>query len=610
MENIRGNKEPNFEGMWSDAFEGKEMKPSPELWQKLDNHLANQESKKYRKGIFFYKWVAAASVVLLLVASGLYIATYQQASDVVAGGDTAAIPATEQPNAAKNESTNELLDRQSSVFSTNESAVLAEGQGAENELRESLASNDEENSPNEIAAATGGVNDKVNAKSSLQNEVGDKDVIPNTTDTEQTMAINNESTQELLDSQSPEFTSKDSPVLTEDKIVKNELRESLTGRGEVNKTNEIAVTNSGLNDKVNPNSSLQNDVGGNNGDKVSNTGDKGGIPIFADKQNMAVIKDESVKKSPSSVGDGKAGTGKSGSNGLVVDNLATNGTNLIWMDKPEIDRPIDKVILFGDDPFKKDNQWDDGDNLWAGINMSSGIFDSNFGGNENLDLSQAAPGNFNSDAERDDQILNLGNASVVERDANGQVFSFGFNVGKKVAKKWVLQSGLNYQNYVSSGSSNAFLETNNGADRSVAAYSSQLKEDANLSIASSQVNFDNRLDYLSIPFKAGFLVADKKFGMMISAGVATDFLVRNKLVSNTNGVESAVLGPGEDVPYRSVYINGLIGTQFRYRFSDHYSFSVEPSYSLALNSLTKSNSGPTSFPYVFRMGVGIKYIFK
>ncbi len=49
----------SFEEQWAEAFESAEMAPSDQLWVSLDGALANMEAHKYRRGIFFYRLLAA-----------------------------------------------------------------------------------------------------------------------------------------------------------------------------------------------------------------------------------------------------------------------------------------------------------------------------------------------------------------------------------------------------------------------------------------------------------------------------------------------------------------------------------------------------------------------
>lgn len=62
-----GREDMSFEDQWSEAFDGAEVTPPDHLWASIDGALANKEASGYKKRIIFFKWVAAASVVLAVV---------------------------------------------------------------------------------------------------------------------------------------------------------------------------------------------------------------------------------------------------------------------------------------------------------------------------------------------------------------------------------------------------------------------------------------------------------------------------------------------------------------------------------------------------------------
>lgn len=55
-----------FEQGWKKAFEEKQMSPPEGIWDKIDSELSKEESRKYKKRIFFYKLMAAASILFAL----------------------------------------------------------------------------------------------------------------------------------------------------------------------------------------------------------------------------------------------------------------------------------------------------------------------------------------------------------------------------------------------------------------------------------------------------------------------------------------------------------------------------------------------------------------
>ncbi len=54
----------NYERKWQQAFEGAEITPPEKLWTGIEASIANGEAAKYKRRAFYYKWLAAAGMVL------------------------------------------------------------------------------------------------------------------------------------------------------------------------------------------------------------------------------------------------------------------------------------------------------------------------------------------------------------------------------------------------------------------------------------------------------------------------------------------------------------------------------------------------------------------
>ncbi|MDH3708628.1 MAG: hypothetical protein OER04_02005 [Cyclobacteriaceae bacterium] len=68
----------NYERKWHQAFEGAEIIPPEKLWTGIEASIANGEVAKYKRRAFYYKWLAAAGIVLFAGLLG-YLA-YQSSS--------------------------------------------------------------------------------------------------------------------------------------------------------------------------------------------------------------------------------------------------------------------------------------------------------------------------------------------------------------------------------------------------------------------------------------------------------------------------------------------------------------------------------------------------
>ncbi len=537
MKNLSGNKKGNFEKAWQDAFEGKEMTPSPDVWMKVDGHLANQESKKFRKGILFYKWTAAASLLLATGITLFYLYNFNhQSTDSLTNNSQNQVESVTGVDGVENnskETQNEQLtsENQASIIAND----TAEGKNNQTESNASLDAGKNQ------AAIAGSVPD----------DTGDNRQLNSTGDA---IADNTISTASINDSNAKNNgtnSNRDKSSVIVNQDIDNQLKNQESqseGRASIsvadNSTNNASTVYS---------------------DKASDE---------LDAQHLSKLKGQ--------------------------------GAGLLTQIEPDQPYYLQKVIIFEDNPFKKDED-DDYDDLWAGVDFASGHFDPNFGSGRSNTNPQSLSNNFSF--ELNDLENGVADRSIIQRNSGGQSFSFGFNMGKRIAKKWVLQGGVNYLNYTSQGRTNTFYELDN-QNRTPAVAEYNVTNAQSLNFASTEIDYDNQFQFLSIPVKAGFVVIDKKFGMIVSAGVGTDFWLRNKISTDGAGLEDFTVTPGSDAPYRKLYFNGLFSTQFKYQITKQYSITLEPAYAIAINSFSKSETSLDSFPNVFNLGIGLKYHFK
>ncbi|MGK7396736.1 MAG: hypothetical protein ACNS62_19320 [Candidatus Cyclobacteriaceae bacterium M3_2C_046] len=247
--------------------------------------------------------------------------------------------------------------------------------------------------------------------------------------------------------------------------------------------------------------------------------------------------------------------------------------------------------------------------LFAGVSLASGIFDPR----------QSSGGGFFSNESADyfsnraQLSLADGYTELAEEDpeAPGVSRSLGLNLGARISKRWVLETGLLYIQNSSNTSSDILVvdQANNIYPVTESNSAAFAKAIGNINY-SSQVDLDNSFEYASIPLKVGYVLLDKTIALTFSAGVATDIFIRNDLNASERGIQDITLKPGDDSPYRNVYFNGLVSTDITYRFSGkRYSVSLSPTYRMSLTSMTKGDQFYQNRPQVFNLGVGLKYHF-
>ncbi len=73
-----------FEEDWKNAFDGAEVNPSDSIWSNIELELVKSEQGTMRKQIVFYKWLAAASVFLVVLLGGLFYFTGTEQTEQLA----------------------------------------------------------------------------------------------------------------------------------------------------------------------------------------------------------------------------------------------------------------------------------------------------------------------------------------------------------------------------------------------------------------------------------------------------------------------------------------------------------------------------------------------
>ncbi|MCX8490460.1 MAG: hypothetical protein ORN54_05280 [Cyclobacteriaceae bacterium] len=187
--------------------------------------------------------------------------------------------------------------------------------------------------------------------------------------------------------------------------------------------------------------------------------------------------------------------------------------------------------------------------------------------------------------------------------STGTAFSYGVSLGKKVSKRLVIVTGLNYLNQSIRYNSNvASLGANNKAQAFVADLST---EASNLTTTTPyKINSSN--EFLSVPLQAGFILLDKKIGLQLNAGVASDFFMKNTLMDEGGRLASYSVGAGDNSAFRTINWTGLASTELSYRISSHYRVSLLPGLRYGLNPVLKSG---TTLPIVWDVGFRFRYIF-
>ncbi len=244
------------------------------------------------------------------------------------------------------------------------------------------------------------------------------------------------------------------------------------------------------------------------------------------------------------------------------------------------------------EPSKPSNEQKDDRSWWASVGGAAGNYNPNTSSSTSFSQAQ-----FTGLPTSSNAAPNSSEAST------GTAFSYGVNLGKRIAKRWVIVTGLNYLNQSIGYNSNiASLDINNRAQAFVAdlnANSSNLTTTIPYKINSSN-------EFLSIPLQAGFILLDKKIGLQLNAGVSSDFFMKNTLIDEGGKLASYSQGAGDNSAYRTINWMGLASTELSYRISNHYRVSLLPGLRYGFNPVLKTG---TTFPVVWDVGFRFKYLF-
>jgi hypothetical protein len=244
-----------------------------------------------------------------------------------------------------------------------------------------------------------------------------------------------------------------------------------------------------------------------------------------------------------------------------------------------------------------------GESLWTSVGFSAGGYNA---GHANISQNSAASNvNFANAVAFNNSVSN-------QTAASGVSYSFGMVVGKRLAGRWVIQSGLNYMNNSVDYTSNQVVRSQDFKNFKAATLSdlrspAQADNTVLQNVAAHDVN--SSLEYLSIPVQAGFIAVDHKIGVQFNAGVATDLFIQNTINPEGSAIETIQIERGSESIYRSTNFSGLLNTELSYRFASRYRLSLNPGLRYPFNSIFKDEWGISSTPLIFDVGVRFRYIF-
>ena len=535
---------------WKNALEGAEASPSDGVWSAIESDLIAAENVKMKRSVVLYQRLAAASVILVLLM-GSYLVYFRGGEDpkpaLASGATTAAPTSDKEPSASpSNPVAVKPATDNNSLSQVTPSSAPAEGSNS------NLAEPSVKGSVNKKRSGTGSVDSQRSLAKAIESKPkrsGDNEA-PILTEDESHVA--GALANKTLSGSDQHVASANVPAKTEPNSVADKTNTSVAAAKNSNEGNpDVAVTNA----------------------LTTNA---------ADRANSATKAAETSKDVTATQPEGSTTLSTIPEAKLVAAVAADSAK-----EKPAAESPIrikeqEKILLPWEDPRVVVADAKRNESLWASVGGSAGVYN---------------PGVKTS------TVNGIQSGSSSSKNTVGPAWSFGAAVAGKVLPRWVVQGGVNYINQSIGSTANVFA----AAGPPVA--STQIKgytQAYNAVAAGSSTALTSTLEFISVPMQAGYLVLDRKVGFMLSAGVSSNFFVRNSISDQSGQAPSFSTGPGSESPYRTMSWSGLMSTELSYRLAKQYRFALVPGMRYALNSSTKAGGDR---PYVMDIGFRVRYDF-
>lgn len=274
----------------------------------------------------------------------------------------------------------------------------------------------------------------------------------------------------------------------------------------------------------------------------------------------------------------------------------------------EIKSPLvkeDKQVIAAVSPNEEDTEKEENkkgsEQFWTAVGFAAGTF-SNTTPSSPVAAANALNNSF------------AGQTAAAESNSPGYTYAVNLMVGTKVSQRWVIQGGMSYITQSSDYTATSVV-ANPVEQTLMAASINQFEKNADTNaksniLTTSPYTVNNNIQLISFPMQAGFIVVDRKVGFQINSGFSTDLFLQNTITPQVENLEKSTQGRGDDSPYKAFNISGLLGTEFSYRFGDHYRLALSPGLRYPFSSIYKTDLGVKSSPLTFDVAVRFRYILK
>ncbi|HEY9045261.1 MAG TPA: outer membrane beta-barrel protein [Ohtaekwangia sp.] len=240
----------------------------------------------------------------------------------------------------------------------------------------------------------------------------------------------------------------------------------------------------------------------------------------------------------------------------------------------------------------KDEQSPLSEKLWTSVGFAAGSFNT-------VNSSVSTPPS---------QSFSANNVAGQQAKASGSAYTVGVSMGTRLSERWVVQGGVNYMSQASDYTTNAASTSDFSSFAPQSVNSALSTADARV-VSTAPYSVNNNMQFISVPVQAGYLIVNKKFGVQLNGGIATDMFLQNTLTPEGGGISKTTQSSGADSPYRTLNFSGLVGTELSYKFGQHYRLALNPGLRYPFNSIYKSNQPIAAMPLTFDVGLRFRYIF-
>lgn len=580
MEGLKDHRD-DFDKSWAEAFDGAEMTPPDAVWMKLDAQLAQQEANKSRRAMIWYRWVAAASL-LLLMGLGTYVFLNPAGTtpSTLAGGQ---------------ESGQETI---AATSGTESDQTLSEGSPEKAELAavDQIAST-------ESRQTTGNTTkDGVSNPQSLES-IENKEVLPS-----EDFARNEKSTP---DNQGTSQTVAQAPE-------KSSPLSAVESSIAMQSAKTVGVNDTGLKQGT-PTYSLTNDATAAGTSEIARTGDLGNASLTQVQSQQG---NQPLNQAAGSDWVEHLATDQAVHNELAIMQAVPLEYKEVAFSYPQYS--FDGYILPIWEPVKKST---DVEKYWAGVNLGGGGYAHNVGtggglfGTQN-DEAFANPGEFSpvsSDGSYRGSVEDLGGLDQLASQSGGRdtragtSFSLGGEAGLRLSRRWALISGLYYTQNFAETSSRAFLQNPDNSLTPLTLESAYTETALNSEVVLEPefVNVRSRYEMLGVPLQIGYRLLDKRLSIALQTGVMTNVFLQSKIQATEGGFGQSFVGAGEDgSPYRRFSWQAMGGLSMGYKLHEQYSLQFTPGFRLPLGPLTDNPGSLEARPRQFNFSLGLRYHLK